>query len=166
MLVKTFGAAVQGIDAIQVTIEVAINRGSSYTLVGLPDTAVKESAERVKCAILQAGMKFPGKSIVINMSPADVKKEGSAYDLPIAVALLAGEGTIDAGRLPRYMMMGELSLDGSLRPIKGALPMAILARSLQLDGFILPKANAHEAAVVNKLNVYGAETLVQVLWSE
>lgn len=163
MLVKTFGAAVQGIDAIQVTIEVAINRGSSYTLVGLPDTAVKESAERVKCAILQAGMKFPGKSIVINMSPADVKKEGSAYDLPIAVALLAGEGTIDAGRLPRYMMMGELSLDGSLHPIKGALPMAILARSLQLDGFILPKANAHEAAVVNKLNVYGAETLVQVL---
>ena len=163
MLVKTFGAAVHGIDAILVTIEVAINRGSGYTLVGLPDTAVKESGERVKCAILQAGLKFPGRAIVINMSPADIKKEGSAYDLPIAIGLLAGDEKIKADRLDRYMLMGELSLDGKLRPIKGALPMAIMARQLQLDGFILPKENAHEAAVVNRLNVYGVDSLAEVI---
>ena len=163
MLAKVIGAAVQGIDAIAVTIEVAVNRGSGYTLVGLPDTAVKESGERVKCAILQTGLKFPGRSIVINMSPADVKKEGSAYDLPIAIGLLAGDDKLPSEKLHRYMMMGELSLDGLLRPIKGALPMAIKAREMGLDGFILPRSNAHEAAVVNNLNVYGVDTFKEVI---
>ncbi len=163
MLTKTFSAAVHGIDAILVNIEVSVEWGSGFTIVGLPDTAVKESAERVRCAIGQAGYEFPRKMVVINMSPADIKKEGSAYDLPIAIGVLAGDEKIPAGRLSRYMMMGELSLDGSLRPIKGALPMAILAREMQLDGFIVPRANALEAAVVNKLNVYGVDSLTQVI---
>lgn len=163
MLTKTFSAAVHGIDAILVNIEVSVEWGSGFTIVGLPDTAVKESAERVRCAIGQAGYEFPRKMVVINMSPADIKKEGSAYDLPIAIGVLAGDEKIPADRLDRYMMMGELSLDGSLRPIKGALSMAILAREMQLDGFIVPRANALEAAVVNKLNVYGVDNLTQVI---
>ena len=163
MLTKTFAAAVQGIDAILVTIEVAVERGIGYSMVGLPDTAVKESAERVRCAILQSGYQFPKRSVVINLSPADIKKEGSYYDLPIAISIMASRGELPDDRLQRYMIMGELSLDGSVRPIKGALPMAILARELKLDGFILPKANALEAAVVNNLNVYGVEHITQVI---
>ena len=163
MLCKTIAAAVTGIDAIQVDIEVSVDWGSGFTLVGLPDTAVKESAERVRCAISQAGFDFPLKKIVINLSPADVKKEGSAYDLPLAVGILAADERVNADRLSRYMLMGELSLDGTLRSVKGALPMAILARSLGLDGFILPRANALEAAVVNNLNIYGADSLAEVV---
>lgn len=163
MLAKTVGAAVQGIDAIKVEIEVSVDWGSGFVIVGLPDTAVKESGERVRCAIAQAGYDFPNKNVVINLSPADIKKEGSAYDLPLAVGVLAADEKISTERLGRYMLMGELSLDGSIRDIKGALPMAIVARELQLDGFILPKANAHEAAVVNNLKVYGAESLQQVI---
>ena len=132
-------------------------------VIGLPDTAVKESAERVRCAIKQAGYKFPGKKVMVNMSPADIKKEGSAYDLPLAIGILAADEKITTERLHRYMFMGELSLDGSLRPIKGALPMAILARELKLDGFILPSANALEAAVVNNLNIYGVDDFNQVV---
>ena len=149
MLARTIAAAVQGIDAIRVEIEVTVDWGSGFLVIGLPDTAVKESAERVRCAIKQAGYKFPGKKVMVNMSPADIKKEGSAYDLPLAIGIMAADEKISTERLDRYMFMGELSLDGSLRPVKGALPMAILARELKLDGFILPRANAMEAAVVN-----------------
>ena len=163
MLSKTLGAAVQGIDAITVTIEVSIEWGSGFTIVGLPDTAVKESGERTRCAIIEAGFDFPRKNVVINMSPADIKKEGSAYDLPIAIGILASDEKVSTQLLDRYMIMGELGLDGSLRPIKGALPMAILARQLHLDGFILPRDNAMEAAIVNNLNVYGLDSLQQVI---
>ena len=163
MLAKTTGAAVQGIDAIAVTIEASVDWGATMVIVGLPDTAVKESAERVRCAIVQSGFEFPRKSVVINMSPADIKKEGSAYDLPIAIGIMAADELVNTDRLGRYMLMGELSLDGSVRPIKGALPMAILARQMQLDGFILPRENAREAAVVNNLNIYGVDNLNQVI---
>ena len=163
MLTKTFAAAVQGIDAILVTIEVAVERGVGYSMVGLPDTAVKESAERVRCAIQQTGYEYPRRSVVINLSPADIKKEGSYYDLPIAISIIASNGDLPEDSLQRYMIMGELSLDGAVRPIKGALPMAILARELKLDGFILPKANALEAAVVNNLKVYGVDHISQVV---
>ncbi len=163
MLARTIGAAVQGIDAIRVEIEVTVDWGSGFMVIGLPDTAVKESAERVRCAMQQAGYTFPGKKVMINMSPADIKKEGSAYDLPLAIGILAGDEKINTDKLDRYLLMGELSLDGSLRPIKGALPMAIMARELQLDGFIVPRANALEAAVVNKLNIYGVDNIVEVV---
>ncbi len=164
MLAKTLGAAVQGIDAIKVDIEVSVEWGSGFVIVGLPDTAVKESGERVRCAIGQAGFDFPHtKNIVVNLSPADIKKEGSAYDLPLAVGILAADEKINTDRLGRYMLMGELSLDGSLRDVKGALPMAIVARQMKLDGFILPRANALEAAVVNNLNIYGVDNLQQVI---
>ena len=163
MLARTIAAAVQGIDAIRVEIEVTVDWGSGFMIIGLPDTAVKESAERVRCAIQQTGFDFPGKRVMINMSPADIKKEGSAYDLPLAIGILAGDEKIGIDKLERYMLMGELSLDGSLRPIKGALPMAILARQLQLDGFIVPRANAMGAAVVNNLNIYGVDNLIEVV---
>ena len=163
MLARTIAAAVHGIDAIKVEIEVTVDWGVGFMIIGLPDTAVKESAERVRCAIQQAGFDFPGKKVMVNMSPADIKKEGSAYDLPLAVGILAGDEKINPDKLGRYMLMGELSLDGSLRPIKGALPMAILARELQLDGFIVPRANALEAAVVNKLNIYGVDNIIEVV---
>ena len=163
MLARTIAAAVHGIDAIKVEVEVTVDWGSGFMIMGLPDTAVKESAERVRCAIQQAGIEFPGKSVVINMSPADIKKEGSAYDLPLAIGILAADEKINLDKLGRYMLMGELSLDGSLRSIKGALPMAILARQLQLDGFIVPRANALEAAVVNNLDIYGVDNFTQVI---
>ena len=163
MLARTIAAAVHGIDAIKVEIEVTVDWGTGFMIIGLPDTAVKESAERVRCAMQQTGCEFPGKSVVINMSPADIKKEGSAYDLPLAVGILAADEKINPNKLSRYMLMGELSLDGSLRPIKGALPMAILARQLQLDGFIVPRANALEAAVVNNLAIYGVDNVIEVI---
>ena len=163
MLSKILGAALQGIDAIAVEIEVSVEFGSGYVMVGLPDTAVKESAERVRCAMGNTGYKFPRKAVVINMSPADIKKEGSAYDLPIAIGILASNEDVNAEKLGRYMTMGELSLDGTVKSIKGALPMAILAREMRLDGFILPKQNATEAAVVNNLNVYGVENIMEVI---
>ncbi len=163
MLVKTFGAAVQGIDAIQVTIEVDTSTGYAYHLVGLPDTAVKEGYQRVVSALRQAKIDFPRRHTVVNLAPADVKKEGAAYDLPIAIGILASAGKIPSDTLSRFMIMGELSLDGSLLPIRGALPMSILARSLGFEGMILPRANATEAAVVNRLAVYGADNIAQVI---
>lgn len=163
MLVKTYGAAVQGIDAIMITVEVVVDRGSGFVIVGLPDTAVKESGDRVQSAIKQSGGAFPRTHVVVNMSPADVRKEGAAYDLPIAIGILAADGKIPTARLGRFMIMGELSLDGSVLPIKGALPMAILARQQGFDGMILPQANASEAAVVNNLDVYGVDNLAQVV---
>ena len=163
MLVKTFGAAVQGISAIMVTIEVNVSPGIKFMHVGLPDNAVKESHERVASALEYNGYKFPRKQIVINMAPADIRKEGSAYDLPIAVGVMAADEKLKADALADYVIMGELSLDGSLRPIKGVLPIAIRAREEGFKGFILPKANAREAAVVNNLEVYGVENLKEVL---
>lgn len=163
MLVKTYGAALQGIDAIPITIEVVTDTGFQYVMVGLPDTAVKESAERVMSAIQQSGFEFPRKKVVVNMAPADVKKEGSAYDLPIALAVLAADEKISATRLSDYLIMGELSLDGTLLPVKGVLPMAIMARASNIAGMIVPEANATEAAVVNNLNVYGMANLRQVI---
>lgn len=163
MLVKLFGAAVQGINATIVTIEVNSSRGIKFFLVGLPDSAVKESHERIVSALQVNGYKFPTCQIVVNMAPADIRKEGSAYDLPLAIGILAATGTVLPDRLSRYLIIGELGLDGSLQPIKGALPIAITAREQGFDGFILPKQNAREAAVVNKLNVYGVEKLTEVI---
>ncbi len=163
MLTKIFGAAVHGIDAIIVTIEVSVDSGIGYTIVGLPDTAVKESQERIRTSIKQCGRNFPHRQIVINMSPADVRKEGAAYDLPLAIGILAADGQIRNERLGRLMIMGELSLDGSVLPIKGALPMAIKARELGYEGFILPKANVKEAAVVNNIDIFGVENMTEVI---
>ena len=162
MLVKTSAAAVQGINALVITVETVISRGMQYCIVGLPDTAVRESHERVRSAITQSGFTMPRSGVVINMAPADVRKEGAAYDLPIAVSILVGTQLINAPELHRYMIMGELSLDGSVLPIKGVLPMAIEARAAGFKGIIVPKANASEAAVVNKLEVYGVENLREV----
>ena len=163
MLVKTYAAALQSIQARTVTIEVSCTRGSYFQLVGLPDTAIKESQDRIISAIESSGYKFPGKRIVINMSPADLRKEGAAYDLPLAIGLLAADGQIPSDLLEHYRIMGELSLDGAVRPIHGALPIAIQARSEGYRGFILPEANAREAAVVNKLEVHAARTLREVI---
>ena len=163
MLTKTYGAAVTGVDAIVVTMEVAFDNGFGICIVGLPDTAVKESYERVRSAIKEFGVEFPRRDIVVNMSPADVKKEGAAYDLPIAVALLAADGKLAADNLDKYMIMGELSLDGTILPIRGILPMAIKARAEGFKGFIVPRANAKEAAVVNNLEVYGMDNIVEVV---
>ncbi|MGQ1889621.1 YifB family Mg chelatase-like AAA ATPase [Thermophagus sp. OGC60D27] len=163
MLVKTFGAAVTGIDAITITIEVNVTRGIRFFLVGLPDNAVKESQQRIESVFKETGYKWPGKRIVVNMAPADTRKEGSAYDLPIAVGILAADEQIPSSRIGAYMMMGELSLDGSVHPIKGALPIALQAKAEGFKGFIVPQANAREAAVVEGLEVYGVESFSEVV---
>ena len=163
MLVKTFGSAVQGINATIVTIEVNVSQGIRFMHVGLPDNAVKESHERIASALDYTGYKLPRKQIVINMAPADIRKEGSAYDLPLAIGILAGAETVKSEELERFVIMGELSLDGSLQPIKGVLPIAIKAREEGFKGFILPVQNAREAAVVNNLDVYGVENITEVI---
>lgn len=163
MLVKVYGAAVQGVDATIVTIEVNTSRGIKFFLVGLPDAAVKESSERIRAALLNTGYKFPRNQITVNMAPADIRKEGSAYDLPIAIGILAAGDIVNTDKLSRYLIMGELGLDGNLMPIKGALPIAIKARELGYEGFILPNQNAREAAVVNNLKVYGVDNIVEVV---
>ena len=163
MLIKVYGAAVQGIDAMLITIEVNSTRGCMFYLVGLPDSAVKESHQRVLSALQVNGYKIPTSNIVINMAPADVRKEGAAYDLPIAIGLLGASEKISPEKFDRYMLMGELSLDGSIQPIKGALPIAIKARELGFEGLIVPKQNAREAAVVNKLKVYGVNHIKEVV---
>ena len=163
MLVKLFAAAVEGIDASIVTIEVNSTAGFKYFLVGLPDNAVKESHERVMSALTENGFKIPTSQTVVNMSPADVRKEGTSYDLPLAIGMLGSLNMISTDKFDRYLIMGELSLDGSLQPIKGALPISILARSKGFEGLILPKENAREAAVVNNLKVYGAGNIRQVI---
>jgi len=163
MLVKVYAAALQGIDATIVTIEVNSSRGIKFFLVGLPDSAVKESHERIMSALQVNGFRFPSRQIVVNMAPADIRKEGSAYDLPLAIGILASAGDVSDEKLSKYLIMGELSLDGSLQPIKGALPIAISARAQGYEGFILPKQNAREAAVVNNLNVYGVENIKEVI---
>lgn len=163
MLVKVFGAAVQGIDATLITIEVNSSRGCMFYLVGLPDSAVKESYQRIRSAIQVNGYKMPTSSITINMAPADIRKEGSAYDLPLAIGMLASKEMVKLDKLADYLIMGELSLDGGLQPIKGALPIAILARELGFKGMIVPQQNAREAAVVNNLDVYGVDNLKDVV---
>lgn len=163
MLVKSYAAAVQGISATIVTIEVNCTKGIQFFLVGLPDIAVRESHERIISALQVSGYKFPRNRIVINMAPADIRKEGSSYDLPLAIGILAAAEEVDASALNKFMMMGELSLDGSLQPIKGALPIAIKAREEGFKGFIVPKQNAREAAVVNELEVYGVSTIKEVI---
>jgi len=164
MLAKILGAAVAGIDAITITIEVSVTPGFSSAMVGLPDTAVKESYQRVRSAITQSGLEYPRRSVVVNLSPADVRKEGAAYDLPIAIGILtAGAMITPVVDLKSFMIMGELSLDGSLLPVRGVLPMAIKARADGLRGIIVPRTNASEAAVVDNLEVYGADTLLEVI---
>ena len=163
MLIKTFGATVQGVDAMLITIEVNSSRGCMFYLVGLPDSAVKESHQRILSALDVSGYKLPTTQIVINMAPADVRKEGSAYDLPLAMGMLASTKSIGLDLIEKYIIMGELSLDGSIRPIKGALPIAIKARELGFEGFILPKDNALEAAVVNDLQVLGVSHITEVI---
>lgn len=163
MLVKTFGSAVYGVNATTITVEVNIGQGIQFFLVGLPDSAVKESHQRIEAALKNNGYRIPGKKIVVNMAPADIRKEGSAYDLTIASAILAASEQIKADRIGDYIIMGELSLDGGLQPIKGALPIAIEARKEGFKGFILPEQNAREAAVVNNLEIYGVNNIKQVI---
>lgn len=163
MLIKCFGAAPQGIDAVIVTIEVHAIPGFEFTLVGLPDSAVKESHERIVAALTVNGYHKPRHTLTINMAPADIKKEGAAYDLPLAIGMLAAEEEVKTADLAQYLIMGELSLDGTLQPIQGVLPMALAARQAGFKGIILPQANAREAAVVNGLEVYGLTTLLDVV---
>lgn len=163
MLIKVFGAAVQGIDATLITIEVNSSRGCMFYLVGLPDSAVKESQQRIRSALQVNGYKMPTCTLTINMAPADIRKEGSAYDLPLAIGILASAEIIRTEKLGDYLLMGELSLDGTLQAIKGALPIAIKARELGFKGMIVPKQNAREAAVVNNLAVYGVENIKEVI---
>lgn len=162
-LVKVYGSAVFGINATTITIEASVSQGINFHLVGLPDSAVKESQQRISTALQVNGYKMPKKKVVINMAPADIRKEGAAYDLPLALGILAADGQLGDAQLEHYVIMGELSLDGELRPIKGALPMAIQARQEGFKGLILPKENAKEAAVVDKLAVYGAENLKEII---
>ncbi len=162
MLIKTFGCAVYGIEAIPITVETNIGHGINFFMVGLPDNAVKESQKRIKAAFANSGYKYPGKEITINLAPADIRKEGSAYDLTIAVGILAASGVINGKKSSDYLIMGELSLDGGMQPIRGALPMAIKAREMGLKGFILPKANAQEVAIVEGLTIHGVNSIREV----
>ncbi len=163
MLIKTFGSAVYGIDATTITVEVNCDTGTKFFLVGLPDNAVKESQQRLAAAFKNTGYRMPGKKIVVNMAPADIRKEGSAYDLTIAIGILAASGQIPADGISDYMIMGELSLDGKLMPIKGALPIAIRARDEGFKGFFLPMENAREAAIVKGINIYGITDITELI---
>ena len=163
MLVRTFASAVAGIDAVTVTIEVNVSQGIRFFLVGLPDVAVKESQQRIESAIRTLGYHWPGRQVVVNMAPADIRKEGSAYDLPLAAGILAADGKISGKDLESFVLMGELSLDGTLQPVRGVLPIALRAREEGFKGVILPSKNAREAAVVNGLEVFGLEKLADVI---
>ena len=163
MFVKTYGGALNGIDAIKITIEVSVSRGAMFSIVGLADTAIKESSERIRSAVAQTGLEFPRQNIVVNLAPADVKKVGSAFDLPIALAILAAGEKIKAPDLDKFMIMGELSLDGTILPIRGALPIALAAREAGFTQIIVPVENAQEAAVVEGLHVYGVHSLREVV---
>ncbi|UOK41547.1 MULTISPECIES: YifB family Mg chelatase-like AAA ATPase [Flavobacterium] len=163
MLVKVFGSAVFGVDATTITVEVNIDKGVGYHLVGLPDNAIKESSYRIAAALKNNGYQLPVKKITINMAPADLRKEGSAYDLPIAIGILAATGQIKSEEVGKYIIMGELSLDGGMQPIKGALSIAIKAKEEGYKGFFLPKENVKEAAIVAGLDVYGVENVLEVI---
>lgn len=163
MLVKTYGSAVFGIDATTITIEVNIANGVNFSLVGLPDNAVRESHQRIKAALKNNGFNYPGKEITVNMAPADIRKEGSTFDLAIAVGILAASEQIQLHLLDDYLLLGELSLDGSLQPVKGILPIAMQAKKEGFKGIILPETNAEEAAIVGDLAVYGVRTLTEAI---
>jgi magnesium chelatase family protein len=163
MLAKTYGCAVFGVDARTITVEVNIGQGTHFFLSGLPDGAVKESQHRVESAIKRFGYFMPRQKTVVNLAPADIRKEGSAYDLAISLGVLKASGQIETSLLEKYIIMGELALDGELRPIKGVLPIAIQARKEGFTGFILPKANAREAAIVNNLEVIGVDTVMDAV---
>lgn len=163
MLVKSFCSAVFGVDATTITIETNIDKGINFHLVGLPDNAVKESQHRITAALKNNGYRWPGFKITVNMAPADIRKEGSAYDLPISLGILAASDQVALPDLNKYIIIGELSLDGGLQPVKGVLPIAIQARAEGFEGIILPKQNAREAAIVDRLKVYGADNLKEVV---
>jgi magnesium chelatase family protein len=163
MLIKTYGSAIFGVDALTITIEVSIGSGNKYHIVGLPDNAVKESLRRIESAIQSSGLKMPRQKIVVNLSPADIRKEGTSYDLPIAIGILAASGQIGAAMTDKFVIAGELSLDGGLQAIKGALPIAIQAFKAGFKGFILPSDNSREAAVVGDLLVYGMRNLKELV---
>lgn len=163
MLIKTFGSAVYGIEATTITVEVNITTGTKYYIVGLPDNAVKESLQRIESAIMAIGLRMPRQKIVINLAPADIRKEGSAYDLSMAIGILAASNQIKNDNLESYVILGELSLDGTIQPIKGALSIAIQARNDGFKGIILPTANAREAAIVSEMEVYGVNNLKDVV---
>ncbi len=164
MLVKTFGSAVYGVNAITITVEVNVSSGQKFFMVGLPDSAVKESEQRIESALKTTGHYFPRTKVIVNLAPADIRKTGTAFDLPIAIGILGATEQIDhPEKLSEYVIMGELSLDGSIQPIKGALPIAIQARKENFKGLIVPKQNAREAGMVNNLNVYGVEHILDVV---
>ncbi|MEM6894706.1 MAG: YifB family Mg chelatase-like AAA ATPase [Bacteroidota bacterium] len=163
MLTKVYGSALFGVEATTVSIEVNVDKGIGYHLVGLPDNAIKESQYRIAAALQNNGYKIPGKKVTINMAPADLRKEGSAYDLPLSLGILSASGQVQANSLEAYVIMGELALDGSLRPIKGALSIALQAKKEGFKGFVLPQQNAQEAAMVNDFDVYGVGSLDEVI---
>ncbi len=163
MLTKVFSATLQGLNAMPVMIEVNVTPGMRFSMVGLPDNAVKESQERIFSALEVNGYHIPARQIIVNLAPADVRKEGSGFDLPIAVALLCGLEYIQSDKLERYMFVGEVGLDGTLQPVKGALPIAIKAREQGYECLFVPKENEREAAVVNKLQVYGVSHIREVI---
>jgi magnesium chelatase family protein len=163
MLIRTFASAVTGIDAVTVTVEVNVSHGVRFFLVGLPDVAVKESQQRIESSFRSLGYKWPGRQVLINMAPADIRKEGSSYDLPLAIGVMSSDEKISPDGIEKFVMIGELSLDGSLQPVKGALPIALRAREEGFRGLILPAKNAREAAVVNGLDVYGMENIADVV---
>jgi len=163
MLVRTFASAINGIDAVTVTVEVNVSRGIRFFLVGLPDIAVKESQQRIESALRSLNLHWPGKQVLINMAPADIRKEGSAYDLPLALGILAADEKVNKRDIESYILIGELSLDGTLQPVKGVLPIALKAKEEGFQGIIVPVKNAREAAVVEGLKVYGMENLGDVV---
>lgn len=163
MLVKTFGSAVFGIESTTITIEVNIDKGVSFILVGLPDSAVKESQQRIKAALTNNGYKYPMKEITINMAPADIRKEGSTFDLSIALGILGASDQVNVDFFNQFIVLGELSLDGSLKPMKGILPIALKAKEEGFKGIILPKENVKEAAIVDGLEIYGASKITEVI---
>ena len=163
MLIKTFGSAVFGVNAATITIEVHVDRGAHLAIVGLPDSAIKEAQQRIRAALSNSGYDLPIRNITINLAPADLRKEGTAYDLPLAIALLSATGAFESDLLEHYIIMGELSLDGSLRPIRGVLPIAIQAQKEGFKGMIVPKHNAREAGIVEGFEVYGVEHIQEVI---
>jgi magnesium chelatase family protein len=163
MLKKVFGSAVFGVEATTITVEVNVDSGIGYHLVGLPDNAIKESNFRIAAALQNNGYKIPGKKIIINMSPADLRKEGSSYDLTLAIGILVATNQIKGDDVDKYLIMGELSLDGNLQAMRGALPIAVKAKEEGFKGFILPKQNAKEAAIVDGLEVFGVDNISQVI---
>ena len=163
MVVKIITAALQGIDATPVFCETSVTNGCRVIMIGLPDTAVRESRDRIESAMRESGLKFPRKQVTINLAPADVRKEGALYDVPIATAIMAAGAIIQTEKIADYMLVGELSLDGSVKPVKGTLPFAILAREMKMKGIIVPRDNACEAAVVNNLDVLVADMLIDII---